>query len=412
MATMIEMPKLGFDMAEGTLIKWVKKEGDRIEKGETIAEIETDKATVEVESSHNGMVIKQLVQENSTVPVGAPIAVIGEEGEEIDVETLVKGADIASPPQKTEPARQESNADIKAPREVNNQSAEQNMLKASPLAKAMARENSIDLAILSGSGPGGRIVKRDVEQYLSTPHAQEKEIEQKEKHISQGQDVSQALSKLRKKIGSRMQTSKQEIPHFYVTHEYDVEILMKMRKEINAGHIKSERVSVNDFMIKAVALALKNFPNLNASLQDDALIQHGNIHIGNAVAVEGGLLTIVCHNADQKSLLQISEEMGAMVARVRSGKVNTEDIEGSTFTISNLGMYDVDEFSAIINPPETAILAVSSAREVPVVVDGVLKAGMRMKVTLSVDHRASDGVEAAKFLQELAVYLEQPWKIW
>ena len=224
-------------------------------------------------------------------------------------------------------------------------------------------------------------------------------------------DETVPLTKLRQAIGRRLVEVKQQVPHFYVTHEYKMEAVMEMRKQINGMLPEGEKLSVNDFMVKAVALALREFPNLNASLDGDKVIRHGAVNVGNAVAVEGGLLTVVCKDADQKSLRQISLEVKSMATRVRSGKVKPDDIEGSTFSISNLGMYDVEHFIAIINPPEAAILAVGSALEVPVVEDGEVKPGWRMKATISVDHRISDGAEAAQFMQALAKYLEEPLRL-
>jgi pyruvate dehydrogenase E2 component (dihydrolipoamide acetyltransferase) len=205
-----------------------------------------------------------------------------------------------------------------------------------------------------------------------------------------------------------MAEAKQQAPHFYVTHEYDLAALMELRKQVNGLLPEDQKVSVNDFIIKAAALALRQFPNLNASLQGDQVVQHGQVNIGVAVAVESGLLTVVCRDADQKPLRQIAVEVRAMAGRAREGKVRPEDIEGSTFSVSNLGMFDVEHFIAIINPPEAAILAVGSVREVPVVKDGAVQPGLRMKATISVDHRVSDGAEAARFLQALAPYLERP----
>lgn len=208
-----------------------------------------------------------------------------------------------------------------------------------------------------------------------------------------------------------MVEAKVEVPHFYVTHEYDMAPVMEMRAQINALLPDGEKLSVNDFVVKAVALALRQFPNLNASLADGAIIRHGQVNVGVAVAVEGGLLTVVCRDADRKPLRQISLEVSSMATKARDGKVRPDDIEGSTFSISNLGMFDVDSFTAIINPPEAAILAVGSAREVPVVVDGEIKPGIRMKATLSVDHRVSDGAEGARFLQALELYLQEPLRL-
>ena len=229
--------------------------------------------------------------------------------------------------------------------------------------------------------------------------------------IIPGKDETIEISKLRAAIGKRLVESRQNIPHFYITSEYDVAEMLKTRAQMNKELPDEDRVSVNDFIIRAAALALRDFPNLNASLSGSRLTRHGSIHIGVAVAVENGLLTVVVKNADQKPLSQISAEMKDMVERVQSGKVRNEDIEGSTFTISNLGMFDVEDFVAIINPPEAAILAIGSAKEVPIVVDGELSVGSRMKATLSADHRITDGAESAKFMRRLSLFIEQPWRL-
>jgi pyruvate dehydrogenase E2 component (dihydrolipoamide acetyltransferase) len=229
--------------------------------------------------------------------------------------------------------------------------------------------------------------------------------------VVEGEDQIVPLSRLRAAIGRRMAESKQTIPHFTVTRSADAERLLGLRKEINSQLPEGEKISVNDFIVKAAALALRQYPNLNTSLGNENLIQHAHVNIGIAVSVEGGLLTVVVRDADVKSLRQIAGESASAVARARQGKVRPEDIEGSTFSVSNLGMYEVDEFSAIINPPEAAILAVGSAKPQPVVRDGEIVAGTRMSMTLSVDHRISDGVEAAQFMQALATLLENPWRL-
>jgi pyruvate dehydrogenase E2 component (dihydrolipoamide acetyltransferase) len=286
------------------------------------------------------------------------------------------------------------------------------MLKASPLAKNIARERSLDLSHIQGSGPGGRIVRRDVEQAVSGQQpavtGQAKNLAERPASLA---DETVPVSKLRQAIARRMTESKTSIPHFYVSHEYKMDALVELRKQLNQIIPENEKLSVNDFIVKAAALTLRQFPALNSSLNGNTYLRHGQVNIGIAVSVEGGLLTIVARGADQKPLRQISAEVKAMAGRVREGKVKSDDIDGSTFSISNMGMYDVENFAAIINPPEAAILAVGSAREVPVVEDGALKVGWRMKATISVDHRVSDGVEAAKFMQALAVFLEEPLRL-
>ncbi len=409
MAETITMPKLGFDMQEGVLVRWVKTEGEPIQKGEVLAEIETDKATVEVESSTAGVVRQLLVHAGDVVPVGAPIAIIGGAEEKIE-----RGAAPVSAP--TAPgvtaapavsaALPTAPAPAPAPQPLSPPAA--GRVKASPLAKKLAREKNIDLTGLQGSGPGGRIVRRDIEAAVSRQSPAAGLPASPEYPAIQPSDQMMAMSKLRQIIARRMSEAKQTVPHFYVTHEYKLDALLALRQQINEYLPEEEKLSVNDFLVKAAALALRQFPSLNASFAGDRVIHHGAVNIGVAVAVENGLLTVVCRDADQKPLRQIAAEVRRMAAAARQGKVKSEDIEGSTFSISNLGMFDVENFAAIINPPEAAILAVGSARQVPVVEDGEIQISWRMKVTLSVDHRVSDGAEAAQFLQALAAFLETP----
>jgi pyruvate dehydrogenase E2 component (dihydrolipoamide acetyltransferase) len=416
MAETISMPKLGFDMAEGTLVRWVKRVGETVKKGEVLAEIETDKATVEVESTAAGVVRLLLVEQGAVVPVNSPIAVVGTADEKIEApDTSQVTKDETS--QKLIPnvrgqaveGRAEAAAELKSAPPVDVvPSPAAGPVRASPLAKRIAREQNVDLSHMQGSGPGGRIVRRDIEAALrSADHGPRTIISAP----SSAADETVPLSKLRQAIARRMAESKTSIPHFYVTHEYKMDALMDLRAQFNKIVPEDEKLSVNDFIVKAVALTLRQFPNLNASLNGNAVLRHGQVNVGIAVSVEGGLLTIVCRGADQKALRQISAEVKAMAARVRAGKVKPEDIEGSTFSISNMGMYDVENFTAIINPPEAAILAVGSARQVPVADEGVLRVGWRMKATISVDHRVSDGVEAARFMQALALYLEEPLRL-
>jgi pyruvate dehydrogenase E2 component (dihydrolipoamide acetyltransferase) len=411
MAETISMPKLGFDMAEGTLVRWIKKVGETVNKGDVLAEIETDKATVEVESSAGGVVRKLLVEEGAVVPVNSPIAVVGTADEKLE-EVASQASQTSQVESRTMPVQE------KAPDPVPSviSTSEAGPVKASPLAKKIAHDRSIDLSQVRGSGPGGRIVRRDIEVALAnqgSPVAGRIVTSPlPSDHPTLGlSDQTLPLSKLRLAIARRMADSKTSIPHFYVTHEYKVDTLLELRRQLNAIQPENEKVSVNDFIVKAVALTLRQFPNLNASLNGSSVFRHGAINIGIAVSVEGGLLTIVCREADLKPLRQVSVEVKAMATHVREGKVRPEEIEGSTFSISNMGMFDVENFSAIINPPEAAILAVGSAREVPVVENGIVKAGWRMKATISVDHRVSDGVEAAKFMQALALCLEEPLRL-
>ncbi len=433
MAEMISMPKLGFDMQEGVLVRWVKNEGENVNKGDVLAEIETDKATVEVESSASGVVRKLLVEAGSVVPVGDPIAVVGSADEKIDdAPTKVveppaekKTDDTSGPELKTEEGqarKEQSEAKAAEPPAPPAQPAviataqtaapaQEGPIKASPLAKKVARDNNVDLSRVQGTGPGGRVVRKDVEAALSG--AQSASVGRQPVSTPMpvpvsAEDQAIPLTKLRQAIARRMVESTTSVPHFYVTHEYKIDALMTMRKQINEYLPENEKLSVNDFIIKAAALTLREFPNLNSSFAGDKVIRHGSVNVGVAVAVEGGLLTVVNRNTDQQPLRALSADVKRMVAGAREGKVKPGDIEGSTFSISNLGMFDVENFAAIINPPEAGIIAVGSARQVPVVENGEVKIGWRMKATISVDHRVSDGAEAAQFMQKLAEFLENP----
>jgi pyruvate dehydrogenase E2 component (dihydrolipoamide acetyltransferase) len=412
------MPKLGFDMAEGLLVRWVRQVGETINKGDVLAEIETDKATVEVESSASGVVLQLIVDQGTMVPVNAPIAIVGAAGEKVNVKpTTDSGPQTTAAPQTppiTVPVSQTVPSAETSPI-VDGQSS---IVKASPLAKKIARDQKVDLSNVKGTGPGGRIVRRDIEAALASNQSPVSSIQsaQTAAHITQlpsYQTIELSnkgiqTTKLRQAIGRRLVESKTTIPHFYVTHEFKMDALMDIRKQVNAFLPDNEKVSVNDFVLKGVALSLRQFPNLNATLKGTEIVQFGHVNVGVAVTVPGGLMTVVVKDTDQKTLRQISGEVKAMAARAREGKVKPEDVDGSTFSTSNLGMYDVEDFIAIINPPEAGILAISSAREVPVVENGALKIGWRMKATISVDHRISDGAEAAQFMQALAGFLENP----
>lgn len=412
MAETINMPKLGFDMAEGVLVRWVKQVGENINKGDVLAEIETDKATVEVESPAGGVVLQLIVNQGDVVPVNAPIAVVGAAGEKVSDQSSVSSKKVADEkplPAKPEPASVSST--VSTPQASSIVDGPSSEVKASPLAKKIARDNNVNLAQLQGTGPGGRVVRKDVESALIS--SQTSKVSSLQSPTSSPITISREdtvvqLTKLRQAIARRMAESKTSVPHFYVSHEYKMGAVMAMRKQVNEYLPDNEKLSVNDFIVKAVALALREFPNLNATFAGDKVVRHGAVNVGVAVAVTGGLLTVANKNTDQLTLRQISADIKQKVARARDGKVKPDDIEGSTFSISNLGMYDVENFIAIVNPPEAAILAVGSAREVPVVENGEIKVGWRMKATVSVDHRVSDGAEAAQFMQSLAKYLETP----
>ncbi len=402
MAEVVPMPKLGFDMTEGTLVRKVKQVGEAVAKGEILAEIETDKATIEVEAYLGGVVKGWLVDEGKPVPVGSPMVVIAEPGEEVDLEKL---AGPAAKPKAEAPRAAEAEAPPADPTPAPAAPPAAGRVLASPVARKMAEGAGVDLRAITGTGPNGRVVKRDVEAFVQARPAAGAAP------APSAQDVEVPLTKLRAIIARRMAESAQAVPAIYLTIEADMGDAMALRKQINALVADERKVSVNDLVIKAAALALRQYPNLNASFGGDRVVRRGRVNIGVAVAVENGLLTVVVKDADQKSLAQIAADVKPMIVRARDGKVQTADIEGSTFTVSNLGMYDIEHFTAIVNQPEAAILAVGAVREVPVVKDGALAAGLRMKMTCAADHRVTDGAEVAQFLQAIAQALEEPLRL-
>jgi len=415
MADYVVMPKLGFDMREGVLNQWLKSIGDPIKRGEVIAEIESDKATLELESQVEGTLLHVLEKAGAIVPIGANLAIVGEEGE--DYSEMLSSEAPAEAKDESPPAAAEATS---APAPGSNGSAQAAPavssdypagVKATPVARRVAEENNIDITQVPGSGPHGRIRKADVEAYLTSPRpaAPEVSVPAKSYDIPEGDDVEVVeTTRLRQAIGRRMTESKTTVPHFYVTSDVDMEAALALRKEINASLPDEQKVTVNDLIVKAAALALREFPNINASYAGDKLVRHNRINVGTAVAVEGGLLTVVQKNTDKSSMSTIAADNKEMIGRARDGRVKPEDVEGATFTTSNLGAFDVDHFIAIINPPDAAILAIGSAKKVPVVVDGDLTVGTRMKITISADHRVTDGVEAAQFLQAVKSKLENP----
>jgi pyruvate dehydrogenase E2 component (dihydrolipoamide acetyltransferase) len=438
MAEPIIMPKLGFDMAEGTLVNWTVEVGQSIKKGDVIAEIETDKATIEIETTVEGTVLQLLAGPGDVVAVGSPIGYVGVSGEKVP-------GDGAAPAKQTEaPAAEEAEKTAAAPphepeREPAEVSAPPVGVKASPIARRLAEERGIDLRKIRGSGPGGRIVKNDVLEFSpeeapaaplpsappkaapaappapAIPAAAVRPTMPTFSEIPSGPDVEIIeLSRIRSRIGQRLVESKQFVPHFYVTTEIDIAAALDLRQRINAGIDDPEaKISVNDLVVKAAALALRKFPNLNTHYYGDKLVRHKRINIGIAVALpEGGLVNVTSYDADKTSLGTMAINHRDMINRAREGKVKPREIEGSTFSVSNLGPFDVDHFTAIINPPEAGIVAVGSAKKVPVVLDdGSLGIGMRMKATISVDHRVSDGAEAAQFMKLFKELLESPMRL-
>lgn len=431
MAEFIVMPKLGFDMREAELVSWLKEEGDSVEKGEIVAEIESDKATLELEAQAGGTLLKKLEEEGTIVPVGANIAIVGDEGE--DISGMEDGAGAAAEAEAAEeagaPADVEEEAKAEAAREEKAPSEEAvgeefpGGVKATPVARRMASEHDVNLKAVSGSGPGGRVRKADVEAYLERgPEVEEEAVERVAERVPAvefeptavpaGPDTTEVpTSRMRQAIGRRMVESKTTVPHFYVTMAIAMDKALALRKEINAMLPEEEKVTVNDLIVKAAAVALRDFPNINTSFAGEKLIRHQRINVGTAVAVEGGLLTVVQKDTDSSTLSKIAADNREMIERARSGKIRPGDVQGATFTVSNLGGFDVENFIAIINPPEAAILAVGTARQVPVVQDGEVTVGAQMKATLSADHRVTDGAEAARYMQRFKAIVEEPMRM-
>lgn len=423
MATKVTMPQMGFDMTEGKVARWLKKIGDPVKQGDAVVEIETDKVNIESEAQGDGVLREILVTEGSTVPVKTMIAIIGAPDEDLTAIKAEAGL-VAAPATETKSAAQPI-VSAAAP------AAGDGRIKASPLAKRIAQEKGLNLATLNGTGPGGRIIKRDIDAALTAmpvtsapviaappvaaPSEPVKPIATAPAPAILGPSVLKAEevtpTKLRQTIAKRMVAAKQSVPHFYVTTEIDMAEAMALRANLNALVDDAGKISVNDMVVKATAVALTHFPAINASFGESAIVRHGTVNMGIAVALEQGLITVVVADADRKPLAQIAREARDIISRAKSGKARPEEMQGSTFTISNLGMFDVDEFIAIINPPEAAILAVGSVRDVPVVKNGQVVPGKTMKVTISADHRVTDGAEAAKFLQDIKRNLEEPLRL-
>lgn len=409
MATKIVMPKLGYDMEEGKLLRWHKKEGEEVKRGEVIAEVETEKADVEVESPASGVVAKLLIGEGTTVPVGETVGLIGEKGEKVDVEAetaekerISENGDAKKEPREAVDAAAAEEAAPSAG--AASQPPPTGRIKASPLARRLAQETGVELSQVRGSGPYGRIIKRDIETFEDRrPRA--------EAAAPPAAARTQELSMVRKTIARRMVQSKQTVPHFYVTAEIDMAEAMMFRSRVNESASDEDKISVNDLIIKACVAALQEFPELNASYREDKVEYHSAINVGVAVATDRGLLSPVISNCEDKSLGQIGRASKAIARRARDGKLSAEDMTPGTFTVSNLGMFGVESFTAIINPPEAAILAVGAVRDVPVAENGEIKAGKRMKATISCDHRLTDGAQAAQFLQKVKESLENPMRL-
>ncbi len=416
----ITMPALSPTMTEGNLSRWLKKEGEKVAPGDVIAEIETDKATMEVEATDEGILAKILVPEGSEgVAVNTPIAVLLEEGEDasaLEAVTAAPAPASAPSPAAETPAAPERAPGTAAPSPAPTAAstpaapaAEGERIFASPLARRMAAQAGIDLRGVPGSGPHGRIVKADIERILAGAEAAVPTAEKAPPAPpAEAAWEEIPLSTMRKVIARRLTEAKRDIPHFYLTIDCALDALLDMRKRLNERPGAEYKLSVNDFVIKAAALAIREVPDVNASWGGDKLYRYRDIDISVAVAVPGGLITPIVRKADQKGLATISAEMKDMAARAREGKLLPEEYQGGGFSISNLGMYGIREFAAVINPPQACILAVGAGEKRPVVRDGALAVATMMTVTLSVDHRVVDGALGARFLQAFKTLVEDP----
>jgi pyruvate dehydrogenase E2 component (dihydrolipoamide acetyltransferase) len=409
----VVMPKLSEQMETGKIIKWLKQEGDRVQAGDILAEVETDKADVEMEAFGAGVLRKILAPPGTTAPVGSLIGVIAEPDEDI---TGLGGPDMApqtlQPAQPAKPSAPAVRPSVVAPvREAPVTSpalaAVGGRIKASPLARKIAAQSGVDLRLLHGSGPGGRVVRRDVEAAATAPAARPAVAVPAAPGV---EFEDRPLGQVRAAIARRMPLSKAPVPHFYVSSEVAMDRAWTLREELNALE-GGPRISVNDFVIRACALALLAHPGVNASFQGESIRVFHRAHIGIAVALDDGLITPVLRDVHARSLAQIAVDARDLAERARQRKLRAPELSGATFSISNLGMFEVTEFSAIINPPEGAILAVGAVRRMPVVTDEGLGVGRRMMLTLSCDHRVMDGAMGARFLQDVKRLLEEPLRL-
>lgn len=425
MAEVIRMPRMSDTMEEGNIVEWLKKVGDTVEPGDVLAEVETDKATMELESFQDGVLL-YIGVESGPVPVNGILAVIGEKGEDYS-KALEKAKnempdEEASTEESKEPVTTEEETSATTTNEEKpkgdtsstSESEDTSRIKASPLARSMAKESNINLSKLTGTGENNRIIKKDVEEFIasggdkaSTSQSAPSSIEiPADAGLPDFQYGDHPLSQMRKIIAKRLAESKYTAPHFYLTIEIDMDNAIKARKEINED--TETRISFNDFVVKSCAMALRKHPAVNSSWGGDKITYNREINIGVAVAVKDGLLVPVIRNTDYKSLSAINNEVKILAGKAKEKKLQPNEMQGNTFTISNLGMFDIEEFTAIINPPDACILAVGSIKQKPVVKNGAIVPGNIMKVTLSCDHRVVDGATGAQFLATLKSYLENP----
>ena len=433
MAIAVEMPKMSDTMEEGVLAAWLVEEGTSVSAGDVVAQVETDKATMDLEVYDDGVLLKRVIGEGDAVPIGGLIAILGQEGEDVSA-ILAKydgggdGAASEAAPAASESAPAVAEAAAPAPAMTEQvapaTSEDGGRVKASPLARKMATEQGIDLTRLTGSGPEGRIIKRDVEAAIGgavqpapqpvAPAETPRPVVEPSAPIAVpgGAYESVRISQMRKTIARRLAESKFTNPHFYLTADIDMSEAVSFRAKLNEKAEARDlgKVSFNDLVTKACALALRQHPWVNASwMEAEGEIRlHKDVHMAIAVSVDEGLITPVIRHADRKGLTELASETRELAAKARNRELQPEDWSGSTFSTSNLGMFGIDEFTAIINPPNACILAIGSIRDVPVVKDGVVVPGKQMKVTLSCDHRVVDGVAGAEFLKTVRGYLEDP----
>jgi pyruvate dehydrogenase E2 component (dihydrolipoamide acetyltransferase) len=405
MAQIIKLPKMSDTMEEGVIVSWLVKVGDQVKSGDIIAEVETDKATMELENFEKGTILHLAAKEGDAIPVDSVIAIVGNPGE--DFSSLLSGenvvaakpAEVEPTPEKAEPVAQA----VVLPT-VEPTPSEDQRLKASPLAKKIAEEKGISLSGIQGTGDGGRIVRKDIENMAASPASAPSTFT----GASEGYtDVN--VSQMRKTIAKRLSESKFSAPHFYLTMEINMDKAVEAREAMNT--YSAVKISMNDIVVKAAAVALTRHPKVNSSWLNDKIRTYQHIHVGVAMALEDGLLVPVVKHADQKSLSAISEEVKQYSAKAKDKKLQPTDWEGNTFTVSNLGMFGIDSFTAIINPPDACILAVGAVKETVIVENGQMRPGKVMKVTLSCDHRVVDGVVGSKFLNTLKELIEEPVKL-
>jgi len=408
----VTMPKLSDTMEEGKILKWIKHPGDKVAIGDVIAEVETDKANMELEAYDEGVLSEVRVQEGQSAPVGAVIAVLGDGGAtakapEPKAAPVPKPAAEPAPKPEAAPPKPEPRRPTLVRKEQPEPRDEEHV-KASPLARKIAREQGLDLRGVAGTGPGGRIVEKDVEQALGGKRAAEARPEAPSRPIAVPAGGRVELSRIRRTTAKRMGEAKREIPHFYASAEIAMDEAVRLKEALAGLGGEYEHLTYTHLLVKAVGLALRRVPEVNGSYDGDAMILHEAVNVGVATAVDDGLVVPVVRNADREPLATIVRIARGLLERARSGHFGAEDLSGGTFTLSNLGMLPVSEFAAVINPPQAAILAIGAIREVPVVRDGEIVPGRMMTATLSCDHRVVDGMLAGRFLRELKTLLENP----